>query len=202
MDLKLVRRDRRHARWLAGARDGDGRLFARLYDELYPPVSHYLGRRVARVEDAEDLVATVFQRLLQNLSRFDPRRGSVLGWAMTMARHALIDHLRRTRETLRVEDLADVLAGPGPDPLEGLIRTEKADRLRLRLGELPAATREMLALHYEQDLRLRDIGKLLGLSEVAVKQRFSRARRELRDMLRAETSPARTVPTREVDHAT
>ena len=190
MEWKLIVRDRRHARWLKQAQGGDSEAFGRLYDELLTPVADYLARRVASPQDAEDLVATVFHRMLKSLARFDPSRGSALGWALTIARHALIDHLRQTRDTIPVEDLAEVLAGSWQDPLEGLIRTEQADRILARLGEMPAATREMVELHYAQGLRLKDVGDLLGLSEDAVKQRLSRARRELRDHLRTE----------EVDH--
>jgi RNA polymerase sigma-70 factor (ECF subfamily) len=190
--IASVIRDRRHARWLQQARSGDTDAFGRLYDELLTPVADYLARRVASPQDAEDLVATVFHRMLKNLARFDPSRGSALGWALTIARHALIDHLRQTRDTVPVEDLAEILAGSWQDPLEGLIRTEMADRILARLDEMPAATREIVALHYTQGLRLREIGDLLGLGEDAVKQRLSRARRELRDHLRAK----------EVDHET
>jgi len=186
VEWRLAIRDRRHARWVKCARDGDQRAMARLYDELHPAIADYLGRRLARPEDAEDLVSTVFHRFLRNLERFDPRKGSAVGWVMTLARHALIDHLRRGRDTVRVDDLADQLAGPVPDPLEGLIRTDEADRVRAALAELPAVAREIVSLHYGGQLRLRDVGDLLGLSEAAVKQRLSRARRELRERLREE----------------
>ncbi|MFO7609510.1 MAG: sigma-70 family RNA polymerase sigma factor [Candidatus Krumholzibacteriia bacterium] len=190
MELQRALRDRRHARWVQAARDGDERALVRLYDELHPPVASYLRLRVRVSHDAEDLVSTVFHRFLSNLERYDPRRGSVLGWVLVMARHALIDHLRRTRPTVPVDDVAEVLAGDFPDPLEGLIRTEQADRVRAVVAQLPAEARELLALHYGQGLRLRDIGGLLGLSEAAVKQRLSRLRRELRVRLRNETDPA------------
>lgn len=186
MELRLIVRDRRHARWLRQAQGGDSEAFGRLYDELQTPVADYLARRVASPQDAEDLTATVFHRMLRSLSRFDPSRGSALGWALTIARHTLIDHLRQTRDTVPVEDLAEVLAGSWQDPLEGLIRTEQADRILAGLGTMPAATQELFALHYGQGLRLQDVGNLVGLSEDAVKQRLSRARRELRDHLRAE----------------
>jgi RNA polymerase sigma-70 factor (ECF subfamily) len=186
VEFALIVRDRRHARWLRQAQGGDSEAFGRLYDELQTPVADYLVRRVASPQDAEDLTATVFHRMLKSLSRFDPSRGSALGWAITIARHALIDHLRQTRDTVPVEDLADILAGSWQDPLEGLIRTEQADRILAGLGAMPAAAQELFALHYAQELRLQDIGNLLGLSEDAVKQRLSRARRELRDHLRAE----------------
>jgi RNA polymerase sigma-70 factor, ECF subfamily len=183
LEWKLSRRDRRHARWLKAARGGDGEAFARLFDELHSPVAQYLGRRVSNPQDAEDLISLVFHKLLKNLERFDPRKGSALGWTLTMARHALIDHLRQCRDTVSIEEMAEVLGGPSPDPLSGLIRTELADRLRAALLDLPAQTREIIALHYGQELRLRDIGRAIGLSEAVVKQRLSRARRELQKKL-------------------
>jgi RNA polymerase sigma-70 factor (ECF subfamily) len=191
------RRDRRHARWVRQARAGDPHAFARLYGELYDPVADYLEPRAPTLEDAEDLIATVFHRFLKNLARYDAQRGCVLAWLLTMARHALIDHLRARRPQVPVDDLADVLAGPSPDPLAGLIRTEQADRVRRALAEQPALVRELFALHYGQGLRLREIGDLLGMSEDAVKQRLSRVRRDLRDRLRDERRDgARSGPTR------
>jgi RNA polymerase sigma-70 factor (ECF subfamily) len=184
--MRRAFRDRRHARWVKSARAGDEQALVRLYEELHPPVASYLRQRAPQPADAEDLVSQVFHRVLANLDRFDPGRGSVLGWALTMARHALIDHLRRSRDTVPVEAMADLLAGTTPDPLDGLIRTEQADRVRAAIAELPGETRELLALHYGQDLRLRDIGALMGLSEAAVKQRLSRLRRELRVRLHDE----------------
>ena len=94
--------------------------------------------------------------------------------------------IRRTVCFLGAFVLVSMLAGTTPDPLDGLIRTEQADRVRAAIAELPGEARELLALHYGQDLRLRDVGALMGLSEAAVKQRLSRLRRELRVRLRNE----------------
>jgi RNA polymerase sigma-70 factor (ECF subfamily) len=55
-----------------------------------------------------------------------------------------------------------------------------ADRLRELLARQPAEIRELFALHYGQGLRLREVAAMLELSEDAVKQRLSRARREIR----------------------
>ena len=181
MDFRTVVRDRRHVRLLNKAARGDQKAFRALFDELHDPVHAYLDRRCANVHDTEDLVATVFHKLLKNMERHDPARGSVTAWVMTTARHALIDHLRRGRDTVDVDGLADVLAGPGADPLEGIIRTEEAERVRAELDRLPAETRELLALRYGEGLRCREIAAMTGLSEAATKQRLSRAVRELRE---------------------
>lgn len=197
MDLRTVIRDRRHASLLQQASRGDTKAFAALFDDLHGPVFAYLDRRLPDVHDVEDLVSTVFHKLLNHLSSYDPRRGSATAWVMTLARHALIDHLRRRRDTTDVDALAEVLAGPARDPLNGMIRTEEAERVQAELGRLPAETREVMALRYGEGLRCREIAAVTGLSEAAVKQRLSRTVRELRRRVgeRPETGG-------EVDYAT
>ena len=48
------------------------------------------------------------------------------------------------------------------------------------IASLPADTREMFGLRFGDGLRYGEIATLLGTSEAAVKQRFSRVLRELR----------------------
>lgn len=181
--LQQRQRDRRHARLVRQAHGGSRDAFSKLYRELHDVVADYLEPRAPTTQDAEDLIATVFHRFLQNLARFDPARGCVTAWLVTMARHALIDHLRRQRPQADIAPLAELLAGPSPDPLQGLIRTEEADRVRTLVARQPAQTRELLALHYGQGLRIREIAAMLDLSEAAVKQRLHRARQSLREQL-------------------
>lgn len=181
-------RDQRHKGLLTLARAGHGEAFRRLYEELHGPLHRYLAPRVAGPEDAEDLVAQVFHRFLARLDRYDPDRGSVTTWVLTMARSALVDHHRARRPALPLDDLAEVLAGEARDPLSELVRDEEARRVRALLRELPPQTREMIALRFGQDLRHREIGAVLGLGEEAVRQRLSRALRDLRRRLRGRTA--------------
>jgi RNA polymerase sigma-70 factor (ECF subfamily) len=181
-------RDQRHKGLLALARAGQGEAFRRLYRELYEPVARYLAPRAATPEDAEDLVAQVFQRFLAHLDAYDPRRGSVLSWLLGMARNALVDHHRARRPALPLDDLAEVLAGEARDPLSEIVRDEQMRQVEIHLRELPAQTREMIALRFGEGLRHREIAAILGLSEDAVKQRLSRALRELRQRLRGRSA--------------
>jgi len=180
-------RDRRHARLLARARAGDEAAFRGLYRELFVPVSRYLSGRLERREDAEDLVSQVFHRFLERLDDFDRRRGTVLAWLLTMAHNALVDHYRTRKETVPVDELAELLAGGGASPLAEALRDERDRVIRGLLRELPAEIRRMFALRFEQDLRYREIAACMGLTESAVKQRFSRALRDLKSRLKYRT---------------
>jgi len=188
--LKRIHRERRHRRLLRLALRGDERALTRLYRELWTPLHRYVAARQLPREDAEDIVAQVFTRFLERMDRYDPRRGSVRAWLLGIARHALIDHYRRRRPDRAasepLEELARHAGDPAPDPLETLIEHEEARLIDGVLAGQPAETRELFALRYGQGLSHREIASLTGLGEAAVRQRFSRAMREIRDSRESE----------------
>jgi len=176
-------RDRRHARLLAAAHRGDGEAFRVLYRELYPPVWTYLARRLPRREDTEDLVSEVFHAFLEQLPRYEAHRGSVLSWVLTIAHHSLVDVRRRQRPVAAWDEGIEALPLPEPSPLDQMLREESARRLQALVRELPDPTRDALALRFGGELRYREIARLLGSSEAAVRQRLSRAVRTLAERL-------------------
>lgn len=167
----------RQARRAAG---GDARAFAKLYRGLHPVVHGYVARRIVNPSDAEDLVARVFHRIVEHLHRYDSAKASVRGWALGIARNAVIDHLRTRRDHVAIDDVAEpsllVLAPTLPGELDDRIVS-----LLALVAELPATTREMIALHFADGLSYREIADVCESSEAAVKQRMARALRDLRE---------------------
>jgi RNA polymerase sigma-70 factor, ECF subfamily len=158
---------------------GDGEAFRSLYRALHPQVHAFVGRRIGSAADTEDLVAKVFHRVVEHLDRYDPGKASVRAWVLGIARNAVIDHLRTRREHASVDELAELLE----DESAASFEPDDDDRTHLvrdAVAELPAATREMLALHFVEGLRYREIAEVCGASEAAVKQRMARTLRELR----------------------
>lgn len=181
-------RDAWLSRLVLRSQRGDREAFRDLYRALYGPVSRYVHRRVPSAADAEDLVGQVFFRLLESLDRIEPRRGSVLSYTLSMARNALVDNAR-SRAGMVPEEAAAAVPDTGMGPLERLVGEEDAERVRLELARLPAETRELLMLRFGDGLRFAEVAQVMGLSEAAVRQRTSRAVRELR--ARWDAGPAR-----------
>jgi RNA polymerase sigma-70 factor, ECF subfamily len=167
---------------------GDREAFRQLYVALHDPVAGFVARRVRRRQDAEDVVSRVFFRLLERLSDFDARRGCPRMFALGIARHAVIDHLRARKDLVPVDEDDGALADEAETPLEALVHDEELRELRAALLELPAETREMLALHYGDGLKHREIAVLLGLGVGAVRQRFSRALTAIRESIAARSA--------------
>jgi RNA polymerase sigma-70 factor (ECF subfamily) len=170
----------RHDRLLLRARRGEREAFRALYREIYGPVARFVGRRVQRREDAEDVVSRTFERLLLRLESFDEGRGGALPFALAIARNLLVDDLRAQRPGVPLEEAAAQLVETRT-PLGELLRGEEIQAARDRLEALAPEVRELLVLRYGDELSSVEIGQLLGISTAAVRQRLSRAVRSLRD---------------------
>jgi RNA polymerase sigma-70 factor, ECF subfamily len=175
----LVREDR----LLERARAGERAAFVSLYRSLYPPLWRFVARRTARREDAEDLVARLFEMLLTRLSQLDTERGHVRSFLFAAARNALVDAARSRREALDLKDAEPLLLEP-TTPLDALLSSEEDEGLRAQVAALPKEARELLGLRYGDGLDHKEIAALLNVSVAAVRQRLSRVVRGLR-----QTSP-------------
>jgi RNA polymerase sigma-70 factor (ECF subfamily) len=176
-------REARLARLASRAGGGDRAAVVALYRALQPDVARFVGRRVAARADAEDAVSATFHRLLESLGRLDGTKGSVTGYALAVARSVLADGTRRRLEAFRLEDAPEP-EDPRADTLGRILRSEDEALLRRHLAALPAGTRELLALRYADGLRWAEVAALLDEPEEALRQRCSRAVRDLREALR------------------
>jgi len=70
----------------------------------------------------------------------------------------------------------EAMADPNQeDPLEGVARREMAARLAELINKLPTAQRKVLALYYYEDMRLREIAEVFGLTESRICQIHAQA---------------------------
>lgn len=168
----------RLARVALRAAAGDGRAFRLLFTSLHPVVHRYLASRTSSRADAEDLTSQVFTKVVERLGSYDRGRGSPRAWVLAIARNVLIDHLRAHRQHASLSEVEEVLGDTrwSPEPTGDA----RLDRVRVALARYPPVVREIFALRFGDGLRNREIAVVMGMTDAAVKQRFSRVLRELR----------------------
>ncbi len=98
---------------------------------------------------------------------------------------------RERRKTLDLPDqsavqLADLLVAVGSSPSQRLARHELRVRVRQALDHMPWHDREVLVMRYLEQLSVRDIAAILGLTESGVKSRHRRALERLQGILEGE----------------
>lgn len=73
------------------------------------------------------------------------------------------------------DTVSESLAGYFPSPLEGLQKADFYKSLAKGVASLPERERLVLALYYDEELNLREVGEVLGVSESRVSQIHSQA---------------------------
>ena len=155
---------------LAGDDDAIRALYRRFGRPVYTVGLRLLGTR----EAADELTQDVFLTAWRKAARFDPARGRLSTWLMTIAHNLAIDRLRRetgvTRPTLvLVDEVPDV---PGVDEEEALLDRDAALRAISTLSE---AERRLLVRAYFLGLTAREIAEADGIPLGAVKTRLRAA---------------------------
>jgi RNA polymerase sigma factor (sigma-70 family) len=170
--------------WQAIAGD-DHAAFTALYERHAQAVWNYAYRLTGSWSTAEDVLATAFMTAWQRRADVVLIRESALPWLFTVAANQVRnDHRRRGRFLRLVPKL--LVDDEARDHAEELV---ERDHTQQRLAQvlaavdrLPAAEKEAVQLCMVGRMSTADAAQLLGITEVSVRSRLSRARAHLRGM--------------------
>lgn len=157
--------------------------FGATYREHVTPIWRYVRARVPSDADAEDVTSEVFAEAMRCWTTFDPGRGSVGGWLVGIARHAVADWWRRSGRESPIADVDVGAAIADDDPESAVLRRAGADEVRRHLGRLTAKEREAVALRFGTELSSEEIGAALGISATAARMLVYRAVGKLREVM-------------------
>ncbi|MDP9183967.1 MAG: sigma-70 family RNA polymerase sigma factor [Actinomycetota bacterium] len=164
---------------------GDEAAVEALYAR-YGKACFSLARRILDdAQLAEDVVQQVFLALWQG-SGYDPGRGAVSTWLLSVTHHKAVDSVRREsrrRTRLAGEQVLLETAAAGPGPADLAWEALRAERTRDALRGLSAEQREVLLLAYYGGYTQREIAEMTGLPLGTVKSRTLAAMRNLREVL-------------------
>lgn len=157
-----------------------------LYDRYSRPVYSLVLRILQQPGNAEEVLQDVFLQLWSNAHRYDPARGPLAPWLLTMARHRALDLLRLKREKQRRQedelDFRDMICS-APNP-ETLAQQEgRATTVRAVMGALPERQRRAIELAYFEGMTHSEIAESmsepLGTVKSWIRNGLLRLRQEL-----------------------
>lgn len=164
------------------------------------PLSRGAGRRAKQLEEAA-------ARLAQQLGRVPSQEELAtdlgidlheLSRMMQEAAHVIVylDHSNSfPDEDGETQSLGDVLGDPQQLAVEAVAEeNEQVDRLAAAIDQLPERDRLTLSLYYQEELTLKEISYVLGVSESRVSQIHTAAVIKLRALLRHAGVTAATLP--------
>ena len=173
--------------WRRYKDSGDSHARERLVLAYSPLVKYVAGRMAsglpAHVEES-DLISYGLLGLISAIERFDPAREikfetfAVELWTVSDASGDQVS-------------LLDTIQDPQAlDPAQEMDATEMKDHLADAIARLPEREKLVVALYYYENLTLREIGEVLGVTESRVSQLHTKAVLRLKSRLQAEAAEA------------
>lgn len=174
-------------RLVESLRERDPAALREIYDRFGRVTFGFLLRALSDRGAAEDVQQQVFLEVWRRSDRFDPARGRLLTWVMTIARSRAIDHQRRRvpepidpQAAATAGDVSSVGAGGEIEALS------EYWRMRGLLDRLPASESELLRLRFYGELTQSELAARENIPLGTVKTRMFNGLRRLREMIDEE----------------
>jgi RNA polymerase sigma-70 factor, ECF subfamily len=179
-------------------KNGNEEAFKTLLNRYASPLYNFVARMTNR-SDAKDIVQESFIKAWKNIGRFNPTKASFKTWIFTIAKNTTTDFLRKKKNILftdleknndeELDSFAENIPAEDLLPDIALQKLQDKELLNKILEELRPDYREVLVLHYQEEMTFEEIGKVLDKSLNTVKSQHRRAILELRRIALSSPSP-------------
>lgn len=179
MDARELRRE------VKKAARGDEKAAGQLFDHYYPRVYRYALARLSRRQDAEDVAAETFVRVLNRLDNFRWKGAGFEAWIFRIAYNLIVDQYRGSGREQLVETDDEV---EHDDPEKAALRSEINEELNQMIASLSPDQREVLLLRFAAGLDTDEICQVMGRNANAIRQLQFRALDTMRRQIQEEGS--------------
>lgn len=159
-----------------------------LYNK-YKNTMYYTAKRILQDDYlAEDAVHQAFMNIIKNLDAIgDVSCPQTSSYCVISCRRVAIDILRRehTNKFIGTDDLLDKIPDSTNIEEETILKMD-LERIIDRVSQLTDIYRDIFYLYYSNDCSLKQITKILNISNETAKKRLQRARQQLFSMLQKE----------------
>jgi RNA polymerase sigma-70 factor (ECF subfamily) len=153
---------------------GDEAAFADLYDATSATVYGVTVRVTRSPEIAAEVLQEVYLMAWQQAARFDPARGSVLGWLCTLAHRRAVDRIRQVaRENDREQAYENRRVGtPADETWQEVEQALDSHKVQAAMDALTPLQREAVSLAYYGGCTYQEVAQRLEVPLGTVKARI------------------------------
>jgi len=164
---------------------GDQNAFAQLYDAVSARVQGLAVRVVRDPAQAEEVAQEAFLEIWRSSGRFDPSKGSPLGWLLTIVHRKSVDRIRSAEASTRRDTAYSEQNQPvdHDSTAEAAHASLEARRVRAALESLTPVQREALELAYFGGYTHTEVATMLDLPVGTAKTRIRDGLIRLRDTM-------------------
>lgn len=158
----------------------DPLAFGELYELHFDRIYRYVYNQVRIHPETQDIVSETFLKALRAIDNYTPSEKPFIAWLYSIARNCTIDHFRRSRREIIIDNLS---WGDNESPLH---EVEEKELIEQALKNLTKEQQQVLRLHYLEDMKFKDIAVAVNKTEGAVKALALRALNRLRLVMTEE----------------
>lgn len=160
-------------------KNGDDSAIDTFVRKYYPKILQYCHLHIDDFGFAEDLAQETFERFFRSLNQYQ-HYGKAVNYLYVIAANICKDYYKSRKYILmEEEDMQDLTA----NDMEQV--DEKID-VEMALNTLSGEIREAAVLYYFQQLKQKEIARILGIGLPLVKYRIKKAKEQLNDYFRKE----------------
>lgn len=164
------------------AKNGDSRAFGYIFDAYFTPIYRYIYLRTGNKELTEDLAQTVFLKIYKSINNYQDIGKNPLAYFFTVARNAITDYYKKKKAILIDKPLENFISLKNEklSPLHSIEEKEKKELIKFIIKQLNKNQQEIIILKFIEGLSNKEIAKLIGKKEDAIRQLQCRAIKNLR----------------------
>ena len=169
-------------------RAGDASALEELYDRHGGLLYSVVLKIVGRATDAEDVLQEAWFQVWKRCGSYDPSRGPVVAWLVTLAKSRAIDRYRSLAARQRAEESVAVAEPPAApaDPPATAVHRQLHEHVTKALQSLTAEQRQVLELAYFGGLSQSEVAAKIGAPLGTVKSWTRQALLKLRELVPRE----------------
>ena len=167
----------------------DKNAFSEFYDLTVNRVYGLVFKIVGNKHDCEEVVCDLYTQIWQQTNNYSPKRGSILGWCLLIARCRALDLYRRRRTFKQVikesqafmQSVGDENAEP--DKIIQLCQQNK--QTQDAINQLSLVQRQLITLAFYKGLSHNEISVASGMPLGSVKSNIRRALESLQSKIKS-----------------
>jgi RNA polymerase sigma-70 factor, ECF subfamily len=176
----MENKDRASYEWLAlRCQSSEKGAFEDLIAVMERPLLYYAMSLIGNQDSALDVLQDVWIKAFRSIRKLK-EPGALRPWLYSITHGIAVDRIRKNYSRERAEKVQyeDFEEADEPSFAE-----EDAAAINAALNQIGIHQREVLVLHFLDDLSLKEIAKVVGCSEGTVKSRIHYAKRQMKQIL-------------------
>jgi RNA polymerase sigma-70 factor, ECF subfamily len=179
----VLRKDQSDSDLVQALQAGNVNVLGEIYDRYGAAVYRLALKMLGNTTEAEDLAQEVFTTFWQGITKYNPQRGTILTYLLTMTRSRSLNKIRQYKSRQNLVEQCTTNFETAYQPPDTAHLETVTERVGVALAAIPPEQKQVLEMAYYSDLSQSAIASQLDLPLGTVKTRSRQGLLKLKQLL-------------------